>query len=114
MVLHDSLAAAGVEGLAGLAPDEGALVRGSRVGGGRCCAVTSRCALPATHPLPLMPPLPSKQVSYYLALEASQFVGSSVSAFSSLITMERRRADAWASWYNGGAMPLERFLPLLP
>lgn len=53
-------------------------------------------------------------VSYYLALGARQFMGSSVSAFGALAIIERRHADRWSGWYNGGTLPLEHYLPLLP
>lgn len=54
------------------------------------------------------------QVDYYVALRCSQFIGNSVSTSSALLIMERWRADRFATYYNGGNIPLEAFLPLYP
>ena len=60
------------------------------------------------------PPLlcPSLQIDYYLALGAHQFMGNSVSIFSALLIMERWHAGRFATYYNGGNIPLEAFMPL--
>ena len=52
------------------------------------------------------------QVDYYLALGARQFVGNSASTYSALAIMERWQRESFASYYNGGHIPLEAFLPL--
>lgn len=54
----------------------------------------------------------SALVDYYLSLNAQQFVGNSVSTFSAMLIMERWNAGRYASYYNGGNIPLEVFLPL--
>ncbi|EFN52174.1 expressed protein [Chlorella variabilis] len=51
-------------------------------------------------------------VDYYLALGCQQFVGNSVSVFSALLIMERWHAGRFATYYNGGNIPLEAFMPL--
>ena len=51
-------------------------------------------------------------VDYYMALAADKFIGNSVSSFSAMIILERQRHDAWASYYNGGNVPLSEVLPL--
>ena len=63
---------------------------------------------------PPLPPLlcPSLQIDYYLALGAHQFIGNSVSIFSALLIMERWHAGRFATYYNGGNIPLEAFMPL--
>ena len=53
-----------------------------------------------------------EQVDYYLALGCQQFVGNSVSVFSALLIMERWHAGRFATYYNGGNIPLEAFMPL--
>lgn len=52
------------------------------------------------------------QIDYYLSLNSNQFVGNSVSTFSAMLIMERWNAGNYASYYNGGNIPLEIFLPL--
>lgn len=51
-------------------------------------------------------------MEYELALAANRFLGNSVSTFSALIILHRRRDGAWAGYYNGGNIPLVRFFPL--
>ena len=51
-------------------------------------------------------------VDYYLALKSDKFIGNSVSTFSALLLLERQRQEAWASYYNGGNVPLSASLPL--
>jgi hypothetical protein len=53
-------------------------------------------------------------VDYYLALRCQQFIGNSVSVFSALLIMERWHAGRYATYYNGGNIPLENFMPLFP
>lgn len=60
------------------------------------------------------PCLPVMQVAYTLALAARQFAGNSVSVFSALLVLQRWQADAYATYYNGGNIPLEALLPLYP
>ncbi len=54
------------------------------------------------------------QVGYSLALAAHQFAGNSVSVFSALLVLQRWQADRFATYYNGGNIPLEALLPLYP
>ena len=54
----------------------------------------------------------SPQIDYYLALGAHQFIGNSVSIFSALLIIERWHAGRFATYYNGGNIPLETFMPL--
>ncbi len=56
--------------------------------------------------------VPLAQVDYYLGLGCQQFVGNSVSVFSALLIMERWHAGRFATYYNGGNIPLEAFMPL--
>lgn len=49
---------------------------------------------------------------YELALRAERFLGNSVSTFSALAILERRRGSRWAGYYNGGNIPLASFIPL--
>ena len=51
-------------------------------------------------------------VDYYIALESDKFIGNSVSSFSAMLLLERQRQEAWASYYNGGNVPLSVELPL--
>jgi hypothetical protein len=51
-------------------------------------------------------------VEYYMARNASRFVGNSVSTFSALTLLERRHHRLWASYYNGGNIPLATHVPL--
>ncbi|KAL4421857.1 hypothetical protein ABPG77_001339 [Micractinium sp. CCAP 211/92] len=53
-------------------------------------------------------------VGYSLALAAHQFAGNSVSVFSALLVLQRWQADRFATYYNGGNIPLEALLPLYP
>jgi hypothetical protein len=69
------------------------------------CLLCCLAALVATPPL---------QVDYYLALRCQQFIGNSVSVFSALLIMERWHAGQYATYYNGGNIPLENFVPLFP
>lgn len=62
-------------------------------------------------PLPAEPEL-AALVEYTLALSAAKFIGSSVSTFSALAILERQQRGLWASWYNGGDVPLAAWLPL--
>eukprot|EP01025_Chloroclados_australasicus_P028499 TRINITY_DN2823_c0_g1_i2.p1 TRINITY_DN2823_c0_g1~~TRINITY_DN2823_c0_g1_i2.p1 ORF type:complete len:636 (+),score=41.53 TRINITY_DN2823_c0_g1_i2:36-1910(+) len=54
----------------------------------------------------------SALIDYYLALQANQFIGNSVSSFSALLILERRSMYKWASYYNKGNIPMIDFLPL--
>ena len=45
-------------------------------------------------------------------MECDQFVGNSVSTFSAMLIMERWRVGKYATYYNGGNIPLEIFMPL--
>ena len=53
-------------------------------------------------------------IDYYIAMESDRFVGNSVSSFSALVIMERRKLERWASYYNGGNIPLSGAIPLYP
>ncbi|KAL4423954.1 hypothetical protein ABPG75_001255 [Micractinium tetrahymenae] len=53
-------------------------------------------------------------VDFYVALRCQQFVGNSVSTSSALLIMERWHTNRFATYYNGGNIPLEAFLPLFP
>ncbi|GAQ85030.1 hypothetical protein KFL_002180050 [Klebsormidium nitens] len=55
----------------------------------------------------------SALVDFYIALASEKFMGNSVSSFSALLIYERTRAEKWASWYNGGNIPLDDFIPVL-
>lgn len=50
-------------------------------------------------------------IDYYHAISADQFIGNSVSTFSALIIMERRKIGMYASYYNGGTLPVAQWLP---
>ncbi|PSC70561.1 Glycosyl transferase family 8 [Micractinium conductrix] len=54
----------------------------------------------------------SALIDFYLGLNAQQFIGNSVSTFSAMLIMERWNAGRYATYYNGGNIPLEVFLPL--
>ncbi len=54
------------------------------------------------------------QVQHYLALDAHQFVGNSVAVQDALLIMERWHAGRYATYYNGGNIPLEAHIPLFP
>lgn len=51
-------------------------------------------------------------VNFAVAMGAQRFVGNSASVFSSLAIIQRRRLHAWASYYNGGTIPLADHLPV--
>eukprot|EP01025_Chloroclados_australasicus_P018492 TRINITY_DN1972_c0_g2_i1.p1 TRINITY_DN1972_c0_g2~~TRINITY_DN1972_c0_g2_i1.p1 ORF type:complete len:601 (+),score=54.10 TRINITY_DN1972_c0_g2_i1:109-1911(+) len=51
-------------------------------------------------------------ISYFIALQAKQFIGNSVSSFSALLILERRSQEKWANYYNGGNIPMQHFVPL--
>lgn len=55
-------------------------------------------------------------VEYEVAMGAHKFIGNSVSTFSALLLFQRRYLGRWASYYNGGNVPIAEFLPtdLLP
>ncbi|KAI7845916.1 hypothetical protein COHA_000462 [Chlorella ohadii] len=53
-------------------------------------------------------------VQYYLALGAHQFAGNSVAVPDALLIMERWNAGLYATYYNGGNIPLEAHIPLFP
>jgi hypothetical protein len=53
-------------------------------------------------------------VQHYLALDAHQFVGNSVAVADALLIMERWHAGQYATYYNGGNIPLEGYVPLFP
>lgn len=53
-------------------------------------------------------------MGFYLALASHQFVGNSVSLPDALLIMERWRAGRYATYYNGGNIPLEAYMPLFP
>lgn len=52
------------------------------------------------------------QVDYCLAMRSQQFAGNSVSMFSALVIMERWHVRSFATYYNGGNIPLEAVMPL--
>ncbi len=52
------------------------------------------------------------QVDYYLALDAHQTVVNSASTLGALLIMERWQAGRYATYYNGGNIPLEAHIPL--
>jgi len=52
------------------------------------------------------------QIQFYLALEAHQFVGHSVALPDALLIMERWQVGRYATYYNGGNIPLEAYMPL--
>ena len=51
-------------------------------------------------------------ISFNIAFESNHFVGNSVSSFSALLIAKRRMSDLKSSYYNGGNIPLEDFLPI--
>lgn len=51
-------------------------------------------------------------IDYHIALESEKFIGNSNSSFSAMLLLERQRRAAWASYYNGGNVPLSAALPL--
>ncbi|PRW61424.1 Glycosyl transferase family 8 [Chlorella sorokiniana] len=53
-------------------------------------------------------------IQYYLALGAHQFAGNSVALADALLIMERWNAGRFATYYNGGNIPLEGSIPLFP
>ena len=57
---------------------------------------------------------PSSQVDFYVALGCRAFIGNSVATPTALLIMERWRGNRFATYYNGGNVPLELFLPLFP
>lgn len=51
-------------------------------------------------------------LDYFLAMDAENFAGNSVSTFSALLMLERRLLHDRPSWhYNGGGIPLARYVP---
>lgn len=60
------------------------------------------------------PPGNPAQVQYYLALGAHQFAGNSVALADALLIMERWHSGRYATYYNGGNIPLEAHIPLFP
>ena len=52
------------------------------------------------------------QVDYYVALDAHQTAVNSASTFGALLILERWHAGRYATYYNGGNIPLEAHLPL--
>ena len=51
-------------------------------------------------------------VSYFISMKSERFIGNSVSSFSALCILERRIEGRWASYYNGGNIPLAIQIPL--
>lgn len=51
-------------------------------------------------------------VDYYLSFDCHKFIGNSVSTFTALLLLERRDRHLWASYYNGGDIPLQHVLPV--
>ena len=51
-------------------------------------------------------------VEYYIALESRKFLGNSVSSYSAMLILERQSRGAWASYYNGGNIPMSAAVPL--
>ena len=49
-----------------------------------------------------------------MALGCRAFIGNSVATPTALLIMERWRGNRFATYYNGGNVPLELFLPLFP
>jgi hypothetical protein len=62
---------------------------------------------PAAKPAP-----PPAAAPTQVALLARKFVGNSVSTFSALAIHQRRHAGRWASYYNGGNIPVAEFVPM--
>ncbi|GIL68281.1 hypothetical protein Vafri_21570 [Volvox africanus] len=50
-------------------------------------------------------------LDYFLAMRAERFIGNSVSTFTALGLLERRRRGQWAAYYNGGNIPLVSLMP---
>ncbi|GLI69846.1 hypothetical protein VaNZ11_014563 [Volvox africanus] len=50
-------------------------------------------------------------LDYFLAMRAERFIGNSVSTFTALEILERRRRGQWAAYYNGGNIPLASLMP---
>ncbi len=46
------------------------------------------------------------------AAAAPRHIGNSVSTFSALALLERRRHGRWSAYYNGGNLPLAPYLPV--
>lgn len=53
-------------------------------------------------------------IDYEVALSANRMIGNSVSTFTALAIFQRRHRGHWASYYNGGNIPLAEFLPMDP
>jgi hypothetical protein len=51
-------------------------------------------------------------ISFNIAFQSNHFIGNSVSSFSALLIAKRRMGGLKASYYNGGNIPLEDFLPI--
>lgn len=53
----------------------------------------------------------SALTSFFVAMHADTFIGNSVSSFSALAILSRRAQGKMATYYNGGNIPLEEYLP---
>lgn len=51
-------------------------------------------------------------LDFEVSLLSARSIGHSVSSFSALSLLQRRHIGKWASYYNGGAVPLAELLPL--
>ncbi|KAF5835098.1 hypothetical protein DUNSADRAFT_7904 [Dunaliella salina] len=51
-------------------------------------------------------------VEYHVAMAAHMFMGNAMHPFSALSIVHRRHRNQWASYYNGGHMPLVDLMPL--
>jgi hypothetical protein len=43
---------------------------------------------------------------------ATLWSGNTVSTFSALLLLQRQHSGQLSTWYNGGGIPLEHFIPL--
>ncbi|KAL4854369.1 hypothetical protein ACK3TF_004887 [Chlorella vulgaris] len=56
----------------------------------------------------------SALVDYYLGRGVDQFIGNSVSTFTAMLMMERQWLKRESYSYNGGSIPLAKFIPFDP
>ena len=93
------------------AGDAGSLGAADRDGEGSRLAADAADSADAD-PLAGLPREARALVEFELVLRADRFLGNSVSTFSALAILQRRRQGRWAGYYNGGDIPLARVLPL--
>ena len=67
----------------------------------------------ALQPVHALPPGVAAAVSF-CGMKSNLYIGNSVSIFSAVSILERRLQGNWASYYNGGDIPLAGPLPLYP